>query len=1275
MSGGGGTTTVQNNSPPQQYLDAYSQVLGQATQDASVPYQQYPGQLQAGFSPLQQQGFNTTAAANGISAPYINTAATDFTNATNSLTPSFQPQSDQASQQYQQAAGANLQGALSPYQTQAAQGFAGGSQAIDPTQYSGAAIQGFQSPYTQQVVNATQAQFNQQNAQAATALSGNAASKGALGGDRLGVAQAQLAGQQQMAQAPVIAGLNNTGFQNAQQEFNTQQATNLSAQQNTAARQLQGASGIAGLGAQSMTAAQQQAAIEQQAGAGFAGLGQMGLSAAQSQGWLNSQAGSGMAGLGNQALSNTLAEGSADQSAGAQQQAQAQQALNIPYQQYQAQLAFPYQQTGWLSNIALGLGSGSGGTGSTTAPGPSAASQIAGLGTAGVGAYGLYNSLGSGGSAGATDAAAQAAAAAAAAGYGGASESAVMAGANSGLGAIYRRGGALHGFDGGGNVPDLTINGVPMSGNVPGATDVTAGGGGAPDPGASVIPSGGTPSNAAALIKKNYGTTTNSPGSGDSTIGSILKTAGTIAAGVWGGPGGAMAANALGSQVHFNRGGAAGGFDGGGAVGDVPASPDPTGFGTLNLNQTPIPSSPTTARHGNTIPKPPTPNKPEDPYAEGLGFAKAVKGAFGNSQGNDSQSSNRGGSVPVLPRGFAAGGSAPITVSMVPDAQGRGVPTMMVNPPSAGSGSSGSGSASDQLTAYLAQNAAGASHAAPQFTPPPPSATPPPPSVVNQGFFTGVPATPTSNDAGGGGKRGGMVNGFARGGFDDGGDVDPGDTDIGTWDNGSTDPDASPSSPRLGVHARHLLARGSPPGPVPTLQPDAFPSDTPPPGDGFLARNSDPIVTPDSLRSAGSTIAGLPSRLMQDWQDQNRAFNRQTAPKTDTDLSDPVPAGIPPKPDAPRGAPDNSDPWANRGSGATVADGAKPAGAGDFLDPSLSLLGGNTVQSPEQHGPPAPGGAAAQPPAGPGGFAKSTPPAQRGAPAGGGSASSGAPSGGFGAGTPPGGSAPGRKTMNDASDELLGTRALKEDKANPWLALMQAGFGMMAGTSPHAMVNIGTGAMSGLNQYVTADRAAKDLAAKVDENRVRLKETQAYRDVAASNYAHRTDATSDWHMAAIQNTAEWHARVDANVNRGMDIKEAQNEATNYYKDANLQLSAGNQVETNRHHVATEGQAAARATSIDQAHAQAEQFKKAHDVVNYSLTLQRIAALNGRQLDPKEADRQAQESIAGQGGALGDAHNMAPPAASAPVPPPKVGDVVDGFTYRGGDPSQPASWAK
>ncbi|MDE2096306.1 MAG: hypothetical protein KGL39_03605, partial [Patescibacteria group bacterium] len=290
------TTTTTTSAPPQQYTQAYSNLVNQAQNVASQPLQQYSGPMVAGFTPAQLQAFNTVNNAQNTYQPYLNSASQYISNAT---TPIWN----------------NVQ------------------------QYSPQAISGYMSPYTQNVVNATQAQFNNQNAQQQQQLVGNAISQGAWGGDRSAIAQSELANQQQLAQAPVIAGLQNQGFTQAQQEFNTQQQAQLGAQEANA--------------------------------------------------WLNSQAGFGFANLANEAQNLPIQAASAQLQTGALQQQLAQEQLNVPYYQFQAQQAYPFQTTGWLSNIVEGLGGASGGTSTTSVPSPSTTSQILG------GALGLTGLLGS----------------------------------------------------------------------------------------------------------------------------------------------------------------------------------------------------------------------------------------------------------------------------------------------------------------------------------------------------------------------------------------------------------------------------------------------------------------------------------------------------------------------------------------------------------------------------------------------------------------------------------------------------------------------------------------------------------------------------------------------------------------------------------------------------------------------------------------------------------------------------------------------------------------
>lgn len=302
-SGGGGTTTVNNTQPPQAVLDAYTSLINRGTQVASTPYQAYQGQQVAGLTPMQQQAFQNINNAQGAAQPYINQAST------------------LANQSAQPVAG-NI------------------------PQYNDANLQQYQSPYTQGVINSTMANINQNNAIQQQGLLGKAISSGAspFGGDRAGVAAAELARQQNLASGQTIAGLENQGFQNAQGEFNTQQQTQLSAQNADAARKAQAASIQGGLGL-----------------------------AAQ---------GADLQGASAQLTGGTLE----------QQQNQAQ--LNVPYQQWQQQQAFPYQQTQWLGNLTEGLGSNSGGTSSSTAPGASNSQNYMNAGILGLGAAALLMNKG-----------------------------------------------------------------------------------------------------------------------------------------------------------------------------------------------------------------------------------------------------------------------------------------------------------------------------------------------------------------------------------------------------------------------------------------------------------------------------------------------------------------------------------------------------------------------------------------------------------------------------------------------------------------------------------------------------------------------------------------------------------------------------------------------------------------------------------------------------------------------------------------------------------------
>ena len=529
MSGGQNTTTTQSG-PPQQYLNAYSAINDRATSVANTPYSPYQGNLVAGLSPDQQSAIGSIQNLQGVANPYIDAAAQEIGQSTNPLAPTIQPYVDQAQSLYSGAlnrSNPSIDTANSLYQQSA--------KTLTPQQFSAGAISQYESPYTKSVVDATQAQFNNQNAIQQAGVSGNAISQGAFGGDREAVAHGITAGQEQLAQAPVIAGLQNQGYAQALNEFNQQQGVNLGAQQ--ASQQLKQGAGQGILAGNAQNLQGYLGAAQ-----GISGLGGQVLGANEANSWLASQAGYGLGNLGNEALQTGLTGANAQLGAGGLEQQQAQQSLNVPYAQYQAAQAYPFQTTGWLANIAEGLGGSSGGTGSTTTPGPSTGSQIAGTALLGTGILGQTGAFGSNGWLSGLGSSA---------GYSGASGISPAVDSALASAAYAARGGAIPHRASGGPLGTYGLGGSPISA-VPIPT-------GTPDVSASIVPGssgmGAAPSGKGHFnLNTSTGSTTTTDG-GDSTIGSILKAAGGIAAGIYGGPAGALAANALGSQVHFSEGG------------------------------------------------------------------------------------------------------------------------------------------------------------------------------------------------------------------------------------------------------------------------------------------------------------------------------------------------------------------------------------------------------------------------------------------------------------------------------------------------------------------------------------------------------------------------------------------------------------------------------------------------------------------------------------------------------------------------------------------------
>ena len=291
--GGGQNTVTSNAAPPPDVMAQYDALIKQANAAAAAPLQQYNGQTVAGFTPQQESAFGEINNAQGLAQPL-----------------------------YGQAQGL-IQNA---------------SQPINYSPVDSSNINQYMNPYTQDVINSTLANVNQQDAGQQQQLIGNAASQGAWGGDRSAVAQSLLANQQDLAKNQTIAGLENQNYSQALGEANTQQQ--------------------AGIGAQ------------------------------EASQYLGQQGGAALTNLGTTSQNAALQGASTQLQSGALQQQLAQEQLNVPYQQFLQQQAYPFQNIGWLSGISTGLGSGSGGTSSTTSPAAGVASQLGGLGLTGLGVYG-----------------------------------------------------------------------------------------------------------------------------------------------------------------------------------------------------------------------------------------------------------------------------------------------------------------------------------------------------------------------------------------------------------------------------------------------------------------------------------------------------------------------------------------------------------------------------------------------------------------------------------------------------------------------------------------------------------------------------------------------------------------------------------------------------------------------------------------------------------------------------------------------------------------------
>ena len=307
----------------------------------------------------------------------------------------------------------------------AAQGYFGQAASLaTPQSFDASAVQQYMSPYLSSVVGATQANLQENDRQQAEGLTSSAIGSGAYGGDRAGVAQAELSRQQDLADGQTIAGLYNTGYSNAEGQFNAaqgqrQQGASLLAGLGSATTQnalgygsvgqgdLASASGYNALAQDQGQQAQQFGTLGNLAnatGSGYTGLASDSLGQASAYGTLGQLQGTtgqaygtmaGIAGnLGSTEQSNLISGASAGLQGSTLGQQNQQQQDTAAYNQYMAGLSYPYQNVGFLSNIVQGIGSQEGNTQTTQG---NALSSIAGLGTSAIGILGATGGFGANG--------------------------------------------------------------------------------------------------------------------------------------------------------------------------------------------------------------------------------------------------------------------------------------------------------------------------------------------------------------------------------------------------------------------------------------------------------------------------------------------------------------------------------------------------------------------------------------------------------------------------------------------------------------------------------------------------------------------------------------------------------------------------------------------------------------------------------------------------------------------------------------------------------------
>ena len=295
-----------------------TKLLGQAelaTDTELNPYMQYMRDRTAQFTPLQQQSFENAGLMQ--TAPQL-ADATALTGMAG-------------------LGALNTQYTFNPYETQ---------------QFTGQNVQGYMSPYIENVIARQQQDATRQSQIAGQAQQAQAARSGAFGGSGDYLMRGQAAGNLARQKGDIQAKGLQDAYTQAMGQFNQSQAQNLAGNQLNAQQQQFGA-----------------------------GLGLQGLQTAMT-------GGKSLADIGNTQYGQNMGLLSMQNQFGAQQQQQMQNQLNTEYQDFLNAQNYPYKQMGFMSDMIRGLPLTQQSTSMYAQP-PSMVQQVAGAGLVakGLGAF------------------------------------------------------------------------------------------------------------------------------------------------------------------------------------------------------------------------------------------------------------------------------------------------------------------------------------------------------------------------------------------------------------------------------------------------------------------------------------------------------------------------------------------------------------------------------------------------------------------------------------------------------------------------------------------------------------------------------------------------------------------------------------------------------------------------------------------------------------------------------------------------------------------------